>query len=300
MKGQSPYSRVERVLDYIHQHIDQTLSLDDLVEVFGISRWQLQRIFQQQTGLNVAQYVRELKLSLAAEKVLTTDDRMLDIAYQFGFTSEVSFSRSFKQLFGLSPSQYRRRGTKVGLRNPITQRAEHFIDSTSLQTRIEHKSEFTVYGISSPVNGLLDAAPNVATIVPSLWETLLSRLGNPNDLKAQLVGVVDTQHHTPEHANLRYWAALQLDDFPAETLQNYLAQTQLSTLVIPTQDYAVVSYHGLASGFSQLVEWLMCDWLPQSGYDSVNGFELEHYGALINNIDTPTDMEYWLPVRSLP
>ncbi|OBT04718.1 hypothetical protein A9267_17385 [Shewanella sp. UCD-FRSSP16_17] len=300
MRGQSPYSRVERILEYIHRHIDQTLGLDDLVEVFGISRWQLQRIFQQQTGLNVAQYVRELKLSLAAEKVLTTHDRMLDIAYQFGFTSEVSFSRSFKQLFGLSPSQYRRRGTKVGLRNPITQRAEHFIDSTSLQTRIEHRPEFTVYGISSPLNGLLEASPNVATIVPNLWETLFSQLGESTKCKAQLVGVVDTQQQTPEHANLHYWAALQIDAPSAETIQSYVTQAKLSSLVIPTQDYAVVSYHGLASGFSQLVEWLICDWLPQSGFDSVNGFELEHYGPLTSHIDTPTDMEYWLPIRTLP
>ncbi|PMG77405.1 hypothetical protein BCU84_10610 [Shewanella sp. 10N.286.51.B7] len=295
MKGQSPYSRIERVLDYIHHNSDKTLGLDELAEVCQLSRWQLQRIFQQQTGLNVAQYVRELKLSLAAGKVVTTDDRMLDIAYQFGFTSEVSFSRSFKQLFGLSPSQYRRRGTKVGLRNAITQRAEHFIDSTSLQTRIEHRPGFTVYGVSTPVNGLLAEAPNFATIVPITWASLFNLIDDEGALTAQMIGVVDTR--LPK--DLHYWAALKVDNELPLAIQALVESEQLTCLTIPSQEYAVVSYHGLLSGFGQLVEWLICDWLPQSGFEGVDGFDLEHYGALSINTDEPSHMEYWLPIKSV-
>ncbi|MBR9728800.1 helix-turn-helix domain-containing protein [Shewanella intestini] len=298
MKNLSPYGRTEHLLDYIHRHITQPLSLDDLAQKSHLSRWQLQRIFQQQTGLNLAQYVRELKLSMAAERVVTTTDRMLDIAYQLGFASEVSFSRAFKQFFGLTPSQYRQRGTKVGLRNTITQRAEHFIDSTSLQTRIEHKPAFTVYGISTPLNGVLADTPDFDTVVPALWQQLFSMVTCKPILDTQLVGIIDTQQQTPQQPQLHYWATLDFGDTDVTT-PNIVTNAQLKTLIIPSQEYAVVAYHGLLSGFSQLIEWLICDWLPQSGFESVPGFELERYGVLTPNMDDPKQMEYWLPIRSI-
>ena len=52
--------------------------------------------------MTVANYTRELKLSVGAEWLLDTDKRVIDIAIEFGFSSEISFSRAFKQQFTLS------------------------------------------------------------------------------------------------------------------------------------------------------------------------------------------------------
>ena len=66
----------------------------------------------------MAHYVRELKLSQAAEALLSGRQRVLDLALCYGFGSEVSFSRAFKQQFGCSPLAYRKRGLRLGLRTP--------------------------------------------------------------------------------------------------------------------------------------------------------------------------------------
>ncbi len=112
-------NRIEKLLSYIHIHVDLPLTLDDLSKQSCWSRWQLQRVFQAKTGLNVAQYVREIKLSLAAEHLLTSRERMVDIAVEFGFNSEISFSRAFKQQFGLSPKSYRQQGIRRGIKIPL-------------------------------------------------------------------------------------------------------------------------------------------------------------------------------------
>ena len=65
-------TRIERVLDYIHANLDQPLSLEALARQSCWSRWQLQRVFLHETGQTVAHYVRELKLSMAAEALLST------------------------------------------------------------------------------------------------------------------------------------------------------------------------------------------------------------------------------------
>ena len=97
--------------------------LELLAEQSCWSRWQLQRVFLHETGQTVAHYVRELKLSQAAEALLSTRQRVLDLALSHGFGSEVSFSRAFKQQFGCSPLAYRKRGLRLGLRTPLVRAA---------------------------------------------------------------------------------------------------------------------------------------------------------------------------------
>ncbi|GIU17067.1 AraC family transcriptional regulator [Shewanella sp. c952] len=302
MAIRSSFSRIERVLNFIHSHLDQPLSLEDIAEHSQCSRWQLQRIFQQQTGLNVAQYVREIKLSVAADKVLLGQSRMLDIAYELGFNSEVSFSRSFKQLFGVSPKQYQRRGTRVGLRNPIVIRPEFKankkIDTTFLQTHIEHREAFTVYGLSSPIKGVLSETPDFSSIVPDTWLRLFDIIEQQLPLMGNMLGVVDTLSLTTEQKSIRYWAALELAAEQLQSLQPLLSDGPLCRLTVPAQECAVVSYNGAVNEFSQLVEWLICDWLPESGFVSIDGYELESYGKITSTITDLKHMEYWLPIKA--
>ena len=93
---QTPQSRIEQVLRFIHSHLDQPLTVASLATLGGWSRWQFQRVFAAHTGSSVAHYIRELRLSKAAERLLCTPERQLDIALACGFESDISFSRSFR------------------------------------------------------------------------------------------------------------------------------------------------------------------------------------------------------------
>ena len=297
MSKRSPLTRIEGVLAYIHDNLHKSLSLEELAEQSCWSRWQLQRVFQGQTGLSVAQYVRELKLSLAAERMLTGGERMLDIAYELGFNSEVSFSRAFKQFFGASPREYKLRGLRVGLRNPLTKltnlASTSVVDSAFLQTRIEYRPSFSILGVSSPIKGVLSDSPDFSTIVPETW-CKLHRVLHARSIPASgLIGVVDTR--MVGEALISYWAGVESQVIKLGGQKNH--QT-LGLLDIPAQEYAVVSYTGAISGFYHVVEWLICTWLPESGYSGVEGFELETYGAIEERgNEACTEMEYWLPVE---
>lgn len=160
------FDRISRVLAYIHSNLSSALSLEDIAKQSCWSRWQLQRVFQAETGLTVANYVRELKLSQAAELLLDGKERVIDIALGLGFNSEISFSRSFKQMFGSSPSQYRKAGKRVGLRKPIQVSK---IESTSekralsfVEVRIDEREPFLVKGITSEISGLFSLTQDFA------------------------------------------------------------------------------------------------------------------------------------------
>lgn len=137
-----PINRIQSVLDYIHTNLDSTLSVDEISKASCWSRWQLQRVFQQHTGVSVAHYIRELKLSLAAERLIHTSDRSLDIAIEMGFTSEHAFSRAFRNMFSKSPREYRKTQQLSGLRQPLTLRKtpeEEKKHQRFIEVRIETK-----------------------------------------------------------------------------------------------------------------------------------------------------------------
>ena len=66
------------------------------------------RHFKEHTGKTPGNFLKELRVMVAARRLLVTDDRISDIAYELGFDDQNYFSRMFKSLFGVSPSQYRK------------------------------------------------------------------------------------------------------------------------------------------------------------------------------------------------
>ncbi|MGP4843926.1 helix-turn-helix domain-containing protein [Marinobacter sp. 1Y8] len=292
-------SRIEDALRFIHEHLDESLSVIALAARTGWSRWQFQRVFAAHTGLSVAQYVRELRLSRAAEQLLAGDDRQLDIALTCGFDSEISFSRSFRQMFGCTPGFYRRRGQRVSMRMPITfgelplPPAE--LNPRMLQIRLESRPAFEVVGLCDQVNGLFSPAPDFSTKVPALWQRLLIRGGQP--LASPLIGVLDVSQSMDSGASFPYWAALEADQLTAAE------RAGLHCLRVPAQQYAVIPFQGPIAALEKTLEWFIHHWLPASGYQGRYGFDLEIYppetgGSRLHQ--SHTSMEYWVPVEPDP
>ncbi|GLQ75318.1 AraC family transcriptional regulator [Vibrio penaeicida] len=286
-------NRIEKLLSYIHSNVDLPLTLEDLSKQSCWSRWQLQRVFHSKTGLNVAQYVREIKLSLAAEQILTSHDRMVDISVAFGFNSEISFSRAFKQYFGLSPRAYRQQGNrnriKIPLVRPSASAPRFQPDTDYFQIRIEHRAASTLYGIREPIKGLFAQIPNFKQKVPQIWEELHSKCKEVRGLSPQL-GVIDATHSVMGEEGLEYWSGLNAEQLSERT------KAKLSSLDIPEHDYAVLPVHGPIEKLADLVEWFILFWLPDSGYQGVDGYEIEVYDHRFNATSDTSYMEYWFPV----
>ncbi len=291
MTNQDKLNRIEKVLDYIHDHLDETIHVAELAEKSCWSRWQFQRVFGEATGLTVAQYTRELRLSHAAELLLSSPQRHLDIAMQCGFDSEISFSRAFKQMFHTTPRDYRQRGVRQGLRTPLQYRqANHRVEAPKAftQIRIENRSTFQLKAQSDWVYGPFSNQPDFQYKVRELWRKVDGELVK-NNLEGQPIGVIDTQFcpHHPEQ--IHYWAS-------------YLEQTILPedypTLTVPAQEYAVIPVHGKVQAIEEAVRWFLFYWLPDSDYNGVSGFELEMYQSNYDPADPNSYMEYWLPIES--
>ncbi len=279
------FQRVCKLLNYIHSNMDQALSLEDLAEQSCWSRWQLQRVFQCETGVSVANYVREIKLSAAAESLLCSSDRVIDIGFNLGFNSEISFSRAFKHHFGVSPRLYRSQGKRFGLRKPLrpTYGVASLEDNPQLvEVRVESSGAFDCYGVSDSFRGLLSDQPDFAVKVPKIWQQLQIQV--PAIDEYPLLGVIDVTHAHDNGSNLRYLAGV------SKRLQ------QLEMVTVPAQTYAVIKHRGPIKGLASTLEWFIFHWLPESEYRGVDGYELERYPIGYQSDQQQSEMEYWLPI----
>jgi AraC family transcriptional regulator len=74
----------------------------------GVHPVSLARAFRHHYGCTVGEYIRRLRIRYACDRLLGSDDSLVEIAYAAGFSHQAHLSRTFKRTLGLSPSQFRR------------------------------------------------------------------------------------------------------------------------------------------------------------------------------------------------
>lgn len=105
--------RIHKVQDYIDHHLGQCMSIEDLSNAAGFSKYHFSRIFQAMLHEPLAHYVNRIRMERALFLLAhRTDKNMTDIAYELGFSDSSVFSRAFKNYFGISPREYRKEYSK--------------------------------------------------------------------------------------------------------------------------------------------------------------------------------------------
>lgn len=99
---------VEAIITYIENHYVEDIYLDSIAQEIGMSPKYVSRIFKEQTGINLTDYISMLRIAKAKELLLDTQDNVNDIALQVGIYSRATFQRLFKKYAGVSPNEYRK------------------------------------------------------------------------------------------------------------------------------------------------------------------------------------------------
>ncbi|EEX94884.1 transcriptional activator [Vibrio orientalis CIP 102891 = ATCC 33934] len=250
----------------------------------------------------MANYVRELKLSAAAELLLDSDQRVIDIAIALGFNSEIAFSRAFKQFFGHSPRTYRNNAQRIGLKKPI-EVSEVSINGANelafVEVRIDTKEAFILKGVKGEIKGLFSLLPDFSYVVPKLWQQLEAIVHPSSVPQGQLLGVVDVTKAAFDGSNLFYWAGLELHQSTLMPQLPSVVSDELDILNVPQQTYAAVKHKGPIETLPKTLEWFILHWLPNSDYRGIDGYELEVYPQHYQADSPDAEMEYWVPISKV-
>lgn len=96
------------VTNYIDSHRSDDLSVEQLAEIAGFSKFHFERLFKSYMGVSCYQYITKRRVLMAQELLGDTDLSVMDIAMQSGFFSLSTFNRVFKDTNGCSPTEYRK------------------------------------------------------------------------------------------------------------------------------------------------------------------------------------------------
>ncbi len=98
---------IKRVLVYVNMNYERGLTLAETAKQFGVSRGYLAKSFKEETGDTFIEYITKLKLKKAEQLLKETDYHINDIADYCGFSDGNYFTRKFKAIYNMTPSEYR-------------------------------------------------------------------------------------------------------------------------------------------------------------------------------------------------
>lgn len=244
--------RLKQVIDYIGEHLDEKLNLEQLSQVACFSKYHFHRLFTAYTGLSLQQYIKWLRLKRAAHQLIVDKDQsIIDIAIHAGFESHEAFTRAFKQACGLSPRDFRlhmswQAWEQPPYRLPQTRDLTMKVELKQLPARrlavLEHRGDPRLVGDS--VNRLMN------------WAKAQPQNLKPKPGEAFGFAYDDPKTTSPEE--FRFDLAITVPE-----------QVKLSGDIIekrlPAGRYAVAVHQGSRDNIGDTVYALYRDWLPQSG-----------------------------------
>lgn len=251
--------RLLRVLAHIHDHVDGDLSLDALADVACMSRFHWHRVFRAMTGETLADAVRRIRLSRAANALAREDRPIEEIAARYGYSGPASFSRAFRAALGVAPGEFREQ---------CVQR------TTDLRNNPEAPPMFPVTIKELPLcraAGVLHVGPYAG--IPRAFQQLGGILAARN-LFSQAQGLFAVYHDAPgskPDAELRAHVAVIVGaGFPPGV-------PGLEYFGLAGGRHAVLEHTGPYATLAAAYDWLYGVWLPQSGEEPRDAPPIELY-----------------------
>lgn len=102
--------KLQQIIDYAENHLQrkqEPMDIQEIARIAGCSFGFFQKVFSYMNGISFSEYIRCRKLTLAGYDLKSTDKKVIDISYQYGYDSPTSFTKAFQQFHGTGPKEAR-------------------------------------------------------------------------------------------------------------------------------------------------------------------------------------------------
>ena len=266
--------RILRVLIHIQQHLDEDLPLEDLAHVAHFSSFHFHRIFRGMVGEPVSEHIRRLRLERAAWQLKVGDRAIIQLALDARYETHESFTRAFRAMFGVSPTQFR---------------AVHRVPPyPSVPSEVHYEPEGGVTGFVPIEAGGEPMDVRVEEVRPirvafvrhtgpyaacgAAWQKLCGWAG-PRGLIGPSSTFLGVSHDDPEVTppeKIRYDACVTVPD-------SVQGEGDIGVQEVGGGEYAITTHRGPYERLAQTYARLCGEWLPKSGREVRSAPSLEFY-----------------------
>lgn len=283
---------IQATINDIEENLTSDITVSGIAKNSGISVWQFQRIFRSMVGDSLGNYIRHRRLTMAAQRLMNTEQRIIDISFDFGFNSQEAFSRAFKTYFAITPNQMRKKTHPLNTKKkPIITPSllSHLNGGIDLIPKIITTPEILIVGMETKVqNVYADYQDFNKTLVP-LWNNFLEEAIHINERLDFAIGLIKYDEFLLDEEEQSYIAAVAVSGF-SNIPKNMI------TLKIPAQTYAVFTNTGLGDKSSLTMNYIYGTWLPQSQYRRSKTDDFERFDNRYSLGVQSSVSEYYLPI----
>jgi len=286
---------LERAVLYVENHIGEDFTVEDVARAAGYSYYHLTRVFHALLGEGVGSYIQKRRLAGAAQKLLYTDDSVLNIALAHGFSSGESFSRAFKAAYNTTPWNYRKNRMDIFVSSKHRMdlpRLEHILNNVTVHPKIVEMPDLLVAGL----RGETTLRDNKLADLWRRFNAIAHTVPNPVP-GARGIGVCESC----TNGNTLYGMS---DDVPFTEVAG-IEVTTLDGLPAPFVGkqvkggrYAVFTHRGNIARLPQTFEYIWGTWFLVTGEELDAREDFEIYDERYLGFDDPdTEMDIYIPIK---
>lgn len=133
------YARLGRILYYLEQNYMNKITLQMIADTEFLNSYYFSHFFRNKMGVSFQKYLKELRVQKAYEMLLSTDEKMLDIALANGFSNVQTFINAFKDKYDATPSKFKKSlaGKKITIEKSELIARYELVDITKVLERLE-------------------------------------------------------------------------------------------------------------------------------------------------------------------
>ncbi len=276
---------IENALRYIEENLSGELTVDRIAEKVNISPFYFQKGFSMLCGYSVGEYIRMRRLSVAGSELVTSDNKVIDLALKYGYDSPDSFTKAFTRFHGSTPTDVRRKGALLKSFAPL--HIKIILDGgNTMEYRVEEKPAFRVMGVSK-----IFSYETANADIPQYWDEIhVQAAVKPVE---GMYGICFDEEMGGNR--FRYMIADDLEEGEA-------GEKNLETYEVPRHTWAIFPCRGaMPLSLQEVNRRIFSEWLPAGNYEIAEGYNIEYYSDPAEFKDGTQDPDYyaevWIPVR---
>lgn len=260
------YSSLNQMLDYIEEHLKDEIDYTILANFLGVNVYTMERFFSLLFNMTLTEYIRNRRLSSAFNDLFYTNEKVIDVAFKYGYENPTSFSRAFYKFHGIKPSIAKK--DKTHFRHfPKFHFEEDISNGQSLSYIIREVDSFTLYG-----KGIAVTEKSIRREAPKFFSLMKQKYG----LSEYGMVVYEKRFYSDK---MEYWVL------------NKEERKDLKAYVIPASKWIIFRIDSLNfKRIQELSDHFYFHFFPTCSFNLASLPELEVY--------YDTYMEMWIPIKT--
>ena len=258
---------IQNAIDCIEEHITEELDYAQIARKSFSSPFHFQRVFSILCGYTLGEYIRSRRLTLAGLELANTREKVIDVAYKYGYDSPESFAKAFQKFHGITPSQARGGGGMLKSFSRLSIKVS--LEGGSIMNyRIEEKPAMLLTGykrrFTGSPNDKREQDHNFACET-RLEQAILEGLCREHETVYQVLTNFDADSYDFYFAyQFPNWALEDLKEMPTDILSRF------ENVSVPAGQYLVCETERCqfpTAKVDELRKQAVSQWLPASGYE---------------------------------